>query len=354
MASDNGSQLVTLAYKSPDASAMVNRRLYKVVPTGIYEGGYIKVTGGSGPYNVTVSPLVCEIADSTAETDGTQVRVQTRAESDSLSVAVGRYVVLRWTYTGNEGDDYMEILAVATPDDNDLVVGKIITDGAISYDDDADGKYGRSNPNVQALFLKPEPTDTTAEASDALKVRVRAGWIQTATGWVYVKDQKTVAITPPAGAGQSRTDLVYIDSTGTVQVQTNTSATTTPLDYAGKFVVAEVTTTNGDSAIVASQIKDVRSLVSNGSVLPYTGQQSITWPNGLIEKSGYVARSGTDTTVTFTAAFSNAVVYANVTPVMSAGTATDYATTIKSVSISNIVITNALAVDGYYWCVRGY
>lgn len=250
MPANIGSQTVTILYYAFAASGIVNKRFQGVREKGIYSGGYLSVVDDT---HAQISTLVCEISDGTY-----QVRIET-GTTVNLGVAQATpYIVLRWTYTGAV-TDYMELLAVVTPTVNDLVVGKCTFDGGghLNGFNYQDSSYPRTTPDTQDLFLKVEST-----AATELRVRIRAGRIQTSSATIDIADQKSNLFVPPAA--NSRIDLVYITNVGVVAIDSSgtPAANPSPPNYNGKLVLAEVTVSNGDTDIVASKIKDVRSFVS--------------------------------------------------------------------------------------------
>lgn len=249
MPADVGNQTVTILFYAAANSLIVNKRFQEIRQTGIYSGGYLTLVDTS---HAQISTLVCEISDGTY-----QVRVETASTVNLVVALATPYIVLRWTYTGAVSD-YMELLAVATPAANDLIVGKCtFVGGNLNGFDYQNSSYPRSTPNTQDLFLKVEPTEATER-----RVRVRAGRIQTNSAVIDVADQKSdlfITVT-----SNSRIDLVYIDrSTGAVKIKkgTNAASPSAP-DYDGQLVLAEVTLTVGYTNITASMIKDVRNFLS--------------------------------------------------------------------------------------------
>jgi len=251
MAANVGNQKITLLYHTIANSLEVNKRYVDIRQKGIYKGGWLSIIDDS---HAQISPLICEISD----TDY-QVRAETQ-DAVNLSVSPGNpYIILRWTYTGSVSD-YMELKAVPTPLSYDLVVGKCIFSGSgdLNGFDYGDSLYPRSNPNVQDLFLKVEET-----GDSDLRVRIRAGRIQTPSGSINIDDQKSDLFVPPTS--DSKVYLVYIDmTTGAIAIDSSGTpgANPSPPNYAGKLVLAEVTLASTDTSIPQSKIKDVRNFVS--------------------------------------------------------------------------------------------
>jgi hypothetical protein len=251
MPADVGTQTVTILYYRAANSAIVNKRFQGIRQTGIYSGGYLSVVDDE---NCQISTLVCEISDGT-----NQVRVETAA-TVNIAVAVATpYVVLRWTYTGAI-TDYMEILAVASPAANDIVVGLCTFDGSddlngFTYQGVA-GVNKRKTPNTMDLFLKVEETPTSE-----LRVRIRAGRVTTFAGSVDISDQLSSTFTAPVS--NSRIDLIYVTEAGVIAVVTGTAAASPSVpSYGGKMVLAEITIASTDVNIAASAIKDVRNFIA--------------------------------------------------------------------------------------------
>lgn len=247
MPANIGTQTITIRYLTVANSAEVNLRHMGIRLTGIYSGGRLTIVPATN--NVELSAVICEITDATH-----QVRAETTVVV-TIGVAVATpYVILRWTYTGAI-TDYMQILAVATPVANDLVVAKCSFGGGgalqgYTYED-------RTTPNTQDLFLKVEPTEDTE-----LKVRIRAGRIQKVASSIDISDQKSdLFVRPDAGSGVY---LVYVDSSGGINISTKAEAVPPPAApaYAGKLVLAEVTLASTSTNITASMIKDVRNFIT--------------------------------------------------------------------------------------------
>lgn len=86
----------------------------------------------------------------------------------------------------------------------------------------------------------------------------------------------------------------------------------------------------------------------------YAGGESVTFPNGLIMKVGYIERvAGTTTPVTFDVAFPNALVSVVIT--QNADSPTNYGTRVGSESVTGFscYINAADNPDGFYWMAFG-
>jgi len=83
----------------------------------------------------------------------------------------------------------------------------------------------------------------------------------------------------------------------------------------------------------------------------YAGEESITFPNGLIFKHGYIARTAVHTTVTFGTAFTT-VISGNAV-VANQGTDNN-AAEIDTLNTTTMIIQLSADVTGYYWQAWGY
>ena len=248
---NHGTQTVSHQYYEELTALKRNKRLLGILPKGIYSGGKLARVSD---IEITLSVLIAEISGGTI-----QIAVRTAATAtindgtlDSGTIDSSTpYIVLRWAYAADVSN-YMEIHAVATPSTNDIVVGKIEFSGSVITGFDYSE---RTFVNVQDLFLKPV-------ASTGMYILVNAGKVHTSTGYVFVEMQEVGVFSVPSSPN-SRIDLVYVDSSGSIQILQGTAAVSPVApSYAGKLVIAEVTVVNGDVSISQSDIKDVRSFLS--------------------------------------------------------------------------------------------
>lgn len=266
MASNVGYQQVTVKYFDPVDSDIANRIGVGVRKTGIYSGGYITRVNDT---SVNVSALDCEIGDGTY-----QVRVQTGIGGSGVVIVTGLsvlvpYVVLKWTYTGSASSDYASFAAetaanvLANP--NWVIIGKCSFPGGTLTPrygwDSTDKIVTRTNPNIQDLFLKVEPT-----VPASLYVRVRGGRISYGSVGYDIEDQAILISVPPSN---SWIVLVQINTSGAVIASSIGAAAASPTtpDYGGVVTLAEITAPSGTSSITASMIKDVRGFVAGGANL---------------------------------------------------------------------------------------
>ena len=228
MASDIGSQTVTIRFHRPVDSDVVNKRFKDTRMLGIYKGGRMSWTGGS----VTLTPLVCEISDGTH-----QVRVETTSNV-TLALPSGRYLVLRWAYTGVVDTDFMEIISTVVPETNDIVVGKVVG-STPNYAE-------RTTPDTHHLLLRVEEMEEPSTS-----VRVRAGIGHAGSAHNAISDQH-LDLTAYSG----NTVYIYVDDSGGV------NASDEAVDYVGKALLAKIACPASPGVITNSIIEDVRSFVT--------------------------------------------------------------------------------------------
>ena len=250
---NHGAQDITYTYFENATAEDFNKRNLNIRPRGIYSGGYLTRVSD---VEVTLSTLAAEIGD-----DDEQISVQTAAAAtlnvstlDSGSIAEATpYLLLRWNFLAQK-DNYVEVHAVASLAsalDNDIVVGKCSFSGATLSSFDYSERTFFPDEN---LFLR-------VEESTLNYVWLRAGRIQNGAQSIFVKEQRVGPFTLPASPN-NRIDLVYISNAGTPTILQGTAAVSPSApNYGGKLVVAEVTVTNGVTAIPADSIKDVRSFI---------------------------------------------------------------------------------------------
>jgi len=357
---NHGTQDISWNFYEELTSRDFNERNMNIQPRGIYKGGYLTRVSDA---EVSLSPLTAEIGDTVIQVSistavAATLNVST-LDSGSISSATP-VLVLRWAYTASAAN-YMEIHAIASAAvalSNDIIIGKCNFSGATLVDFDY---ANRTFLTIQDLFLK-------VESSSGLYVQLRAGRIQTATGYVQIPETLVGPFSVP-GSPNSRIDLIYIDTDGTVSIAAGAAAPSPSApSYARRLVVAEIRIANGDTTIPASRITDVRSFISKNfdmSPVTYVGGESVTHANGLIEKMGKTATpvgnlayNGT-VTVTFATPFPNGIksVVGNMKNTAGYGAVVEiYSATVNAVVFryteSDIGIYEAC--DGIYWMAKGW
>lgn len=272
---NHGNQRVTpVSYYHEIVAETYGHFLQDVLPVGIYTGGWL---GKISDSVIELSPLTCVISD------GEHLNVIHTTESATLSNATldsGEissaypFVVLRWSFDETPVN-YMEVHTVSTLSNlgqNDLVVGKcLFSGGSITG---FDYTY-RNNPRTLLLMFKPEQ-------ASGLYIRVRGGRANTLSGSSVIGDQLVGPFSLPT-APNSRIDLVYLDTDGSIKIlQGSPSISPVPPNYGGRIPIAEVRINYGDSSIPASQITDVRTFLPPKVLLPDDNTIGFT-SGGLIE-----------------------------------------------------------------------
>jgi len=253
---NHGNQTVTYSYFESATSQNFNKRHIDIQPRGIYKGGYLTKVSNT---EVTLSPFTLEIGDSSIQI-GSKSSVNatlnsTTLDSGGISPATP-YLVFRWAYTASQSN-YVEIHAIASvsaAQSNDIIIGKCVFTGAtltgFSYTD-------RTFLSVQDLFLKVIPNE-----AGGMYVWVRSGRMHTSSACVLVPEQSVGPFSVP-GSPNSRIDLVYVDSDGSIKIQQGAAGVSPSVsNYSGKSVIAEVRIVNGDTSIPASRITDVRAFMA--------------------------------------------------------------------------------------------
>ena len=302
---NHGTQEITYEYFENATAEDFNKRHLNIQSRGIYQGGYLTRVSDS---EITLSTFTAEIGadDEQISVKTSVVATITTALLDSGNLNSGTpYIALRWAFVAQQ-NNYIEIHAIASiaaAQTNDIIVGKVVFAGAVitgfDYTD-------RTFLNVQDLFFK-------VETSSGMYVQLRAGKIQDGSQCIVVPEQTVGPFNVP-GAPNSRIDLVYVDTDGTVTIKQGSQAVSPSApDYESKLVLSEVKIVNGDASIPADRITDVRSFLTSLSVFDPVlmagnndSNGTITLPNGFIMKWGKITRTGNNTTVTFGTAFPNA------------------------------------------------
>lgn len=88
----------------------------------------------------------------------------------------------------------------------------------------------------------------------------------------------------------------------------------------------------------------------------YANEESVTFPNGLIEKNGYSAASGTEVAISFAVAFPDTIKTVQITTVYSAGDLSSYGAKNGTVATSGFTAITDLTTNlvGFYWKAKGY
>ena len=250
-----GNQSIQWQYYDPLNSDEFDKHNQDIIPVGIYKGGLIALAGGN---DITIATLVCMISD------GTQAARIATTTPIALTIAQATpYVCLTWTWAALT-NWFMDVTAKASPAANDIVVGKgIYVMGVLDHIDYLE----TTTPNTMGNFLQPK-----AQPVANMTVHVTPGWVSYGASRIplIMFDSAAfniAALTP----GQYRTDLLYIDSGGSLVIVQGTAGSYTPPNHSGKVVICEVSLIFGQVAIVQSDITDCRPWINIGGAGGVTG-----------------------------------------------------------------------------------
>ncbi len=242
---DYGSQTLTFDYNAPGRSKDFNKLNYSLTPTGIYSGAILSKVNSSV---ISVSPLICVIQD---DENDINIRIST-SESVNISVDPSTlYIVLSFSWS-NIANNFMDFSAKAYDNiqDDDLIVGKCIYKSNIlqsSFD------YSRStNPLIQELKTNNDKLKVLPTEPYSNKIIVLSGKIIFEDGEIVVEEQTSTAI---SNTILGRIDLIYIDSSGDIQIEEGVDTANPLMPSFGTYkVVAYITRGASESVITGDDI----------------------------------------------------------------------------------------------------
>ena len=124
-----GNQTITFNYQQEATASGFNGLLYKIIPTGIIEGG--ECTIDTNNTTLTVSPMnvILNGVDDSGDDSKLAIHVTTENNITSLSPDnINCYVVARFNW--EEADNnYMDVICVSAPYQNDIILCKCEFDG---------------------------------------------------------------------------------------------------------------------------------------------------------------------------------------------------------------------------------
>lgn len=132
------------------------------------------------------------------------------------------------------------------------------------------------------------------------------------------------------------------------------------IDIASSVSVLDEDDMSSDSAVKVATQQSIKAYVDSApnytpSSLSFSdnpAEQSITFPNGLIFKAGYVVKAGDPTTITFGTAFPNAVLSASITQVHTV--TVTHNTSVRSMTTASLIVNDSdQNGTGYYWQAWG-
>ena len=172
---------------------------------------------------------------------------------------------------------------------------------------------------------------------------------------IQLTDAGTINIASADLLGTLANDTYFtaVDAAGTgtadlIKADTNDMAV---LPYGAEL--ASSTAPVGDSKIACKKYVDDSASIWDPST--YAGEESMTFPNGLIFKQGYIARSGGGATVTFSGGDSFTTVKSCQVTMKRSGAGDNKGVHVSSFTTSQIKIEDLYQVGtGYYWQAWGY
>lgn len=188
----------------------------------------------------------------------------------------------------------------------------------------------------------PDGSDDPAEADNNIR-RIQGGFQEILavehnvdlTGTIITGDGKHTDITTlsivNAGAFANTGNFTLNTNKFTIDAATGNVVVAGTLDVAGAAEITGVATLGDASLLKTSAAPSTDAMIANKKYVDdkvgsanytptsYAGEESITFPNGLIMKQGLKTLDGNTTTVTFAAAFPTACTRVIVTPSITGG-----------------------------------
>lgn len=143
--------------------------------------------------------------------------------------------------------------------------------------------------------------------------------------------------------------------TGTVELIKANSSDVVIIAEAAQLAAAAVT--GEDRAIADVGFVEAAVGAANWTPTSYAGEESITFPNGLIFKHGFIADGGATTTVVFGGTgtedpFPNDIVSVAVTADLAASEGLNQV--VNAYTVDHIIIKDTFTAHGYHWQAWGY
>lgn len=287
-------------YAGPLTAVAMSALGRQVRPTGIYSGGVLTFSGST----LTVSPCQFEIASSGSSTDQMSCEDTAAATLSSLTQNTTLAVVFRWLRTTSAETDLPVLQAVATASvvASDVVVGRVVTGsaGAIS----SVNYIGRTQAASRQIEFAVQAFDS---ADFGRKVFVSGG--RTNVAGVSTYSAPTTVSLDSNSTLSTRLDLIYVDSSGIVQVARGTNNNTLPT-VSGAVPLAQVSLAQNYTQVAATSLTDLRAAQASPPVVSASfGTSGYAYVgSGLIVQWGYqVGVSGVSPRVVFPMTFPNAL-----------------------------------------------
>ena len=245
-----GSQNVSFDYGELGKSEIFNKINYKLVEKGIYEGGLLTRVDDT---HIDLSTLLCYVEDNTAEIG---VRVST---TEVLNIEVSSavpYIILRYVWINTE-NNYADIIpsTYANILEDDLIIGRCVFTGSVlSSDFDYSRRsivFSSASANIDTEFI------VTANEPYDSQVNVSGGSFENGIRTIEVSPGNSTVISDTT---LGRIDLIYIDDSGSIQVEegVDSSSPTTP-DYKKRKIIAEISRGASSTYITGENITLISS-----------------------------------------------------------------------------------------------
>lgn len=146
------------------------------------------------------------------------------------------------------------------------------------------------------------------------------------------------------------------NTTGTIALARISDLTATQM--ASTFFKDEDNMASDSATAVASQ-QSIKAHVTASSTDGYTpttyaNEESVTYPNGFIEKNGYSTASANTILITFEDAFPTAIKNVQITNLVSVATYSQYVANTVTTSSFYATIDSTTSITGFYWTAKGY
>lgn len=260
---NKGQQTIIWKFETPIDSDHLNQLFYKVIKAGVYEGMEL-IREDDTTVQITAGVMVIQDKDGRPQT----LRISTDANTFAVGVSPAEPVIV-WRYQYAKADSvYADIIVTDRPSvlPTDIVLGEALFTGTTMLEtfDSAQRSVGFQTEvrNILDRFRV-----TAIEASR--NVLVGSGFASFGDSSFSFDESDTSSITDPpwsglgfqpiATPGYSRIDLLFINTSGELEIeQGGESVTPNPPAHQQRFVLAEVFIVVGQSAILQRDIKDVR------------------------------------------------------------------------------------------------
>jgi hypothetical protein len=281
---NQGAQAMSFVYQESAQAKLFNRLLTSLFPVGVYSG-FTLTRLDSTHVQVSIGVALIGDANNTTDSSGNALNITVRAEftaTQSINLDDGTdtgycnsakpYLVLRFGWN-DQANNYANIVAVAYSNDptntdvtkilpTDVILGKVLmtaTSGHYAISTSSSFDLTRRTvaflPDGQASSV--ELTVASSEVN-VKKVYVNSGSINTSLGRKTVSGGNYPLAIEISDTVAGRYDLVWVDSSGIVQITEGIdSASPVAPPYGTKKVIGEIRRGAGRTSIVGPEIYNV-------------------------------------------------------------------------------------------------